>query len=404
MTHGRPVSFGRYIFWGVISVLVAAFLAWAFVPSAVLVDVSTVKTGPLTVHVVGEGQTRVKDIYAISAPVAGRLMRVTVKAGDRVGARKTRLAVIEPADPTILDSRTRAEAEATAQAAEDALSLASADVERAKAEAVFAQTELFRAKKLSQNGTISQRALDMAELEVATRAAEVKSAEATEQVRLHELETARARLVTPSAGERNGQCCMDITSPVEGQVLRVLQESEGVVAAGAVLMEVGNPRDLEVVVDLLTSDAASIREGADVMIENWGGAALKGTVRRIEPFGYTKVSVLGIEEQRVDVVIDFAEPGALPPTLGHGFRVEAAIETWRGVDVLKVPMSALFRVEGGWGVFAVKQGEAELVHLDIAHMNTQEAEVLGGLDARDVVVLHPSDRISDGVALTIRER
>lgn len=404
MAHGRPVSFGRYIFWGVISVLVAAFLAWAFVPSAVSVDVSTVKAGPLTVHVVGEGQTRVKDIYAISAPVEGRLMRVTVKAGDRVGAGKTLLAVIEPADPTILDSRTRAEAEATAQAAEDALSLASANVERAKAELVFAHTELFRAKKLSQNGTISQRALDMAELDVATRAAEVKSAEATEQVRLHELETARARLVTPSAGERGGQCCMDITSPIEGQVLRVLHESEGVVEAGTALMEVGDPRDLEVVVDLLTSDAANIREGADVVIENWGGAALKGVVRRIEPFGYTKVSVLGIEEQRVDVIIDFAEPDTLPSTLGHGFRVEAGIETWHSDGVLKVPMSALFRVEGGWGVFAVKQGEAQLAHLNIAHMNAREAEVLAGLNAGDMVVLHPSDRITDGVTLTIREQ
>jgi len=404
MTHGRPVNFGRYIFWGVISVLVAAFLAWAFVPSAVPVDVSTVKTGPMTVHVVGEGQTRVKDIYAISAPVTGRLMRVAVEAGDRVGAGKTRLAVIEPADPTILDSRTRAEAEATAQAAEDALSLASADVERAKAELVFAHTELFRAKKLSQNGTISQRALDMAELEVATRVAEVKSAEATEQVRLHELETARARLFTPSEGERNGPCCMDITSPVEGQVLRVLHESEGVVAAGTVLMEVGDPRDLEVVVDLLTSDAARIGEGADVVIENWGGAALKGTVRRIEPFGYTKVSVLGIEEQRVDVIIDFTQKQSLPLTLGHGFRVEVGIETWRSETVLQVPMSALFRVEGGWGVFAVEQGDARLVHLDIGHMNEREAEVLGGLGVGDVVVVHPSDRITQGVALTIREQ
>jgi len=404
MAHGRPVSFGRYIFWGVISALVAAFLAWAFVPSAVPVDVSRVESGPMIVRVEGEGQTRVKDIYAISAPVAGRLMRIEAEAGDRVVATKTRLAVIEPADPTILDSRTRAEAEATAQAAEDALALASADVERARAELGFARAELYRARKLSQNGTISQRALDVAELEVATRAAEVKSAEATQKVREHELETARARLLTPMGSGADGECCVAITAPVDGRVLRVLHESEGVVSAGTPLMEIGDPRHLEVVVDVLTSDAARIRQGAEVVIENWGGQALSGIVRRIEPFGYTKVSVLGIEEQRIDVIIDFSNPEALPSALGHGFRVEVGIEAWRSDSVLKAPMSALFRVEGGWGVFVMEEGKARLAHLKVGHMNGREAEILSGLSVGDEVVLHPSDRIANGVSLVRREK
>lgn len=404
MTHGRPVGFGRYMFWGVISALLAAFLAWAFVPSAVPVDTGKAEVGAMIVRVEGEGQTRVKDIYAISAPVAGRLMRIEAEAGDRVEAGLTSLAVIEPADPTILDSRTRAEAEATAQAAEDALALAQADVDRAKAELGFANSELVRAKKLSANGTISQRALDMAELEVATRAAQLKSAEATEQVREHELETARARLLTPTAGGANGECCVAITAPVSGQVLRVLHESEGVVSAGEPLMEVGNPRDLEVVVDLLTSDAARIREGAHVLIDNWGGADLNGVVRRIEPFGYTKISVLGIEEQRVDVIIDFAEGQDMPTALGHGFRVEVGIQEWAGDRVLKAPMSALFRHEGGWAVFVMADDKARLALLDVGHLNGREAEVLSGLTPGDELILHPSDRISDGVSLVRREK
>lgn len=403
MTHGRPVSIGRYIFWGVISALLAAFIAWAFVPSAVPVDTAKIARESMTVLVEGEGQTRVKDIYAISAPVTGRLLRIEAEAGDRVEAAKTRLAVIEPADPNFLDKRTRAEAEATAQAAEDALGLAQAEVDRAKAELGFARSELERARKLSANGTISKRALDVAERDVATRAAELKSAEATAKVRTHELETARARLLTPTEGVVDGDCCVALNAPVSGRVLRVLHESEGVVEAGAPLMEVGNPRDLEVVVDLLTSDAARIREGAAVRIENWGGQTLNGQVRRIEPFGYTKISVLGIEEQRVDVVIDFTKPEAVPSALGHGFRVEVGIEEWRGDNVLQAPMSALFRIEGGWGVYVFDEGKARLARLEVGHLNGREAEILAGLEAGDEVVLHPSDRITNGAGLVRRE-
>lgn len=404
MTHARPISLGRYLFWGVATVLLAAFFAWAFVPSAVSVDTQILKLGTLNVNVEGDGQTRVRDIYVISAPVSGRLMRIGAEAGDRVEAEKSRLAVIEPADPTILDNRTRAEARATAQAAQSALALALVEVDRAKAELEFAQSELGRAQKLSQNGTISRRALDVAELDVATRVAQLKSAEASEQVRQHELETARARLLTPTSGGLEGGCCVAITAPVSGRVLRVLQESEGVVSAGAALLEIGNPDDLEVVADLLTSDAARIHEGAAVVIENWGGADLAGTVRRIEPFGYTKISVLGIEEQRVDVIIDFVRRDAIPAALGHGFRVEVAIREWQGEGVLKAPMSALFRDNGGWAVFVVDEdGKAQLTRIDVEHLNGREAEVVAGLQAGDEVVLHPSDKIAPGVALSRRQ-
>lgn len=405
MTHAmaQGKGMGRYLFWGVAAALLAAALAWSFAPAPVAVDVGTVARGPLVTHVQGEGRTRVKDIYSLSAPVAGRLLRIEAEAGDPVAAGQTQLAVIEPADPTILDKRARAEAEATVLAATDALALAHAEAERAKAELGFARSELGRATRLRETDAISQRAFDLAVLEVATREAALKSAEATAQVRQHELENARARLMTPVGGPHDAACCVAISSPVDGRVLRVLTKSEGVVQAGAPLMELGDVRALEVVVDLLTSDAAQVQEGAKASIANWGGAELPGRVRRIEPYGYTKISVLGVEEQRVDVVIDFADPAHLPAELAHGFRVDVAIETWAAQDALKVPMAALFRVGGGWAAYVNEDGRARLRPLGIGHMNAEEAEALSGLEAGDRVIVHPSDRIGDGVRVEARE-
>ena len=399
--HPNRHGAGRYLFWGVASALLAAFIAWSFVPAAVPVDLGTVERGAMTVRVEGEGRTRVRDVYAVSAPAAGVLLRIEAQPGDPVKAGQTLLAIIEPADPTILDQRSRAEGAATVQAAEDALTLAESEVDRAKAERAFAQSELIRAVQLRRNGTVSQRALDMAELEVATREAAVKSGEATVKVRQHELENARARLITPTSRNGNdGDCCVALTAPVDGQVLRVMIKSEGLVQAGATLMEVGDPGALEVVVDLLTSDAARLTEGADVVISNWGGEDLQGRVRLIEPSGYTKVSVLGIEEQRVDVIVDITSP--VPKALGHGFRVEVGVLEWAAADVLKAPMSALFRAGDGWAVIVMGDGHARLNKVQVGHMNGQFGEVLAGLNAGDQVVLHPSDRVTDGARVTPR--
>lgn len=399
--HGKPQGAGRYLFWGIASALLAAFIAWTFAPAAVPVDLGLVERGPMSVRVEGEGRTRVRDVYVVSAPAAGLLLRIEAKPGDPVQAGKTMLAVIEPADPTILDQRSRAEAAALVQAAEDALTLAAAEVDRAQAELSFARSELSRAVQLRQNETVSQRALDMAELEVATREAALKSGEATAKVRQHELENARARLITPtSGGGQDLDCCVALTTPVDGQVLRVLVESEGLVQAGAPLLEVGDPQDLEVVVDLLTNDAARLSEGARVLISNWGGADLQGRVRRIEPSGYTKVSVLGIEEQRVDVIIDLGGP--VPKALGHGFRVEVGVLEWSAADVLMAPMSALFRAGTGWAVIVFNDGRARLAKVQVGHMNGHFGEILSGLNAGDLVVLHPSDRVTDGVKVAPR--
>ena len=291
------------------------------------------------------------------------------------------------------------------KAAEATLALAQAELNRVRAELTFARSELERARRLVLRNNISKRALDKAGRDVSTGQAAEESATATVRMRRHQLEMARAMLITPSQknGKAGGQCCVDVRAPVSGRVLRLIQESEGVIAAGTPLLEIGDPSDLEIVVDLLSSDAVKVREGAAVMIEGWGGeAVLKGTVRRIEPYGFTKISALGIEEQRVNAIIDFAEPRQKWNSLGHGFRVETRIVVWQGENVLKLPLSALFRQGEDWAVFALVAGKARLRTLTIGRSNQSEAELKDGLAEGDRVVLHPSDRIADGVALVAR--
>lgn len=395
----------RRALWAAIAAALALFLGWAFWPKAVPVDLGVVTRGPMEVYVEGEGQTRVRDIYQISAPVTGRVLRIEAEAGDAVVANGSVLVVIEPADPTFLDDRSRAEAEAAQQAAEDAEAQAEAVLEQVMAEHKFARGELKRAQTLAKEGTVSKRALEVAELAAATQQAAVKSAEATLKIRNHELETARARLIAPTTDHHgNDDCCIEMRSPINGTVLRVLLESEGVVAVGTPLMEIGNPRDLEIVVDLLTSDAVRIDEGAVVKIDNWGGPELVGRVRRIEPYGYTKVSVLGIEEQRIDVLIDFSLSAALPENLGHGFRVETAILEWKGDAIVQAPISALFRSRGSWVVYLDDDGRSRLINIEVGHMNDDAAEVLSGLNPGDRVVVHPGDRVSDDIAITPRSQ
>ncbi len=404
MTDKRQTNnSSRTRFWGIVAVLLTGFMVWAFWPAPHAADMDVVTRGELNVYVHGEGRTKVREIYSVSTPVLGRVLRIAAKAGDAVEADKTVLAVIEPVDPAFLDTRSRAEAKAAVGAAEDAAAQAKAGLEHARAQLKFAKGELDRAQQLRQLGDISQRALEVAELEASTHGAAVKSAEATLKVRRHELETARARLMVPGdAGGKNGDCCIEVRAPIDGQVLRVLQQSEGVVAAGQLLLEVGDPGQLEIVVDLLTQDAAAVRHGAAVMIENWGGPALIGSVRRIEPYGYTKVSVLGIEEQRIDVIIDFTPPAAGQSRPGHGFRVETAILTWHGENVVRVPVSALFRAEGGWFAFVDNAGTARRTAVEVGHMNSISAEVLSGLEPGDRVVVHPGDDILDGIG--VRQR
>jgi len=395
----------RIWLWGTLTLLLAAGLVYAFWPRPIPVDLAAVTKGPLSVTVDEEGETRVKDVYIVSAPLAGRLLRIEGDVGDPVEAAKTVVATIRPQQPTLLDVRSEREAEAAVKAAEAALELAIAERERARAELRFAGNDLERAQRLAERGNIAERALDQARLDVRTREAALAAANATVQVRRFELETARAQLITPGAATQSDglQCCVELQAPVDGRILKIIRESESVVDAGEPLIEIGDPAQLEIVSDLLSSDAVRVAAGDAVMIERWGGGAvLNGRVRRVEPAGFTKVSALGIEEQRVNVVIDFLDPHDAWRRLGHGYRVEVRIVVWQADEVVRVPIGALFREGKDWAVFVAANGRAMLRRITLGQRNSEFAEVRDGLAEDERVVVHPSDRIVDGARVVER--
>jgi len=386
--------------------LLAAGLGYAFWPHPVAVDLGYAERGSMYVSIADEGETRVKEDYLVSAPLPGRVHRFTGDVGDVVAAGKTPIATIQPTEPAFLDNRTRSELEALVKVAEAAIAQSNTEYERIKALHDFAQVEYERAAALVESDTISESRLDRALMELRSQAAAVETALANRYAREFELERARAALLSP--GERPtttaDNCCFTVTSPVNGRILRILQESETIVAAGAPLVEIGDPEDLEIIADLLSTDAVQVSEGDKVLITNWGREkALSGIVRLIEPFGFTKVSTLGIEEQRVNVIIDLTDPYEHWQRLGHGYRVDVGILVWQSDDVLTIPIGALFRHDGKWAVFAVIDGRARITLIDIDHMNNRYAEVVGGLEVGQAIVLHPSDRISDNIRVVSRE-
>jgi HlyD family secretion protein len=396
----------RRLLYTVLVLGIGGGLAYAFREQPRAVDMAEVSRGDMRVTLDGEGRTRVRDVYVVSAPVGGRKLRISQKVGAPVLAGKTVLAAIEPNDPSFLDVRSEAEAAARIKAAEAASALANADLKRFQAELDFAHADHKRATELVKRGTISTRDLERADLAVRTREAAVSTAEAGRRVKRYQLETARAALIDPSetGGARSGGCCVQVRSPVDGQVLRVLVESESVVQAGAPLVEIGDPGRLEIIVDLLSSDAVQVRVGDEVLIDEWGGdTVLPGTVRHIEPAGFTKISALGIEEQRVNVLIDLTGPSEAYARLGHGFRVETNIVIWRAKDILLLPMSALFRSDDDWAVFSVAAGKAALRRVRIGHTNGTHAELLDGLGSGDKIIEHPSDIIVDGSLVVARK-
>jgi HlyD family secretion protein len=396
----------RLTFWGPLALVLALVLAWLFRPGAVPVDLVAVDRGPLTVSVSDEGETRVRDMYVVSAPIPGRMRRIELEVGDPVVADQTLVARIEPSDPSFLDVRSAAEARANVDAAAAARTHAEAQVRRVQAELDFARAEYERIRALARSHTVSENELDSAQRRARTAEAALAEAQAERKVRDSEYQVARARLLAPNAARaRVADCdCVSVYSPVSGQVLRIVNESEGVVASGTPLVEVGNPGLLEVVVDLLSADAVRVQSGQRVVIEAWGGdQPLDGVVERVEPFGFTKVSALGIEEQRVNVVIDITSPRERWERLGHGYRVEPRIVLWESSDVLRVPLSALFRQGDQWAVFVERDGRAELREVEIGQGNGLQAEVRAGLDAGERVVLHPADRVSPGVRLAERD-
>jgi HlyD family secretion protein len=391
-----------------------AVLAWSFVPTPVEVDSGRAERGTLTVTVDHEGKTRVRQRYVVSSPLAGRLLRVVLRPGDRVEASKTLLAAIEPVDPALLDVRARSQALARVDGAEAALKKATSEVERTRALASQARKVMDRDKSLQSRmrGGVSVEQYEGDVFQEQASLAGARSAEFALKIAGFELEQAQAALVhtrVASPGEGNGVSGssntfrFEVPSPISGVVLRVFQESTTVVAPGTRLLEVGDPSDLECEVDLLSTDAVKVRPGQRVIFEQWGGdKPLEGRVRVREPSGFTKVSALGVEEQRVNVITDLTDPPSARPTLGDAYRVDARVVIWEGKDVLKVPAGSLFRRDGGWAVFRVEGGRAVARPVQVGHSNGFETEILGGLVAGDSAILHPGDRVSNGVPVRAR--
>lgn len=383
-------------------VAIGAGFYFALRPKPVDVDLATVERGSMEVTIDEEGVARIRDIFRVSTPIGGRVERLPVHVGDQVVADKTIVAAIHPAAPAFHDARTRRELQAAADAAKAAVALAQAQVESADTNVRLMRSELERARELAERATISVSAFEKATADLETAEARVKEMHAALALRQSELASAEARLIEPGVTEIEENCCVTVLAPANGTVLSLLSESEQVVLPGGPLLEIGDPDNLEIIVHLLSSDAVNVAPGATVRIDGWGGPDLTAKVRRVDPAAYTKVSALGIEEQRVDAVLDIVDPPDVWHRLGHEFRVMVHIPTWQSDDALLLPLGALFRHGDTWHVYKVVNGKAVLSPIEIGHRNTHVAAVTGGLAAGDVVVLHPSDRVVPGVAVEAR--
>jgi HlyD family secretion protein len=385
------------------AIAITAALLWGFWPGPVPVEGALVVLAPLRVTVEEEGRTRVKDRFIISAPVAGYLQRIQLEVGDAVTQGQT-LAVMEPLRPEVLDPRSRARAEAQVAAAQAALKSAEEQVISARAEDVYAQAEYRRKQQLLKDALVSQDDLELAQTHARQAVAAKRSAEFAVEVARFDLEAAQTALRYSISG--NGEEPLEtvkLRAPVASRVLAIHHESEGVVMTGEDLLEIGDPAALEVAVDVLSADAVRIRPGGAVQLQRWGGEQpLDGLVRVVEPSGFTKISALGVEEQRVWVIADITSPRELWQQLGDGYRVEAHFILWDEDAVLQLPASALFRHADGWSVFAIRDGKARRVAVQIGHSNGLVTQILSGIDAGETVIVHPDDRIQDGVRVALQ--
>lgn len=381
---------------------VLGLIIWAFLPRPVTVEVVAVAPQTIEVSVEEEGEARIREVYVVSATIAGKLSRIDLHAGDPVVAQETIVASIGPAAPAFLDSRSRAVAEATMAAAESAVDLARAQVVQAEATLDFMSSEANRARALFEKSAISERTLSNAVLEQKTAQATLDSARANLAVRERQKDSAEAALLT---GDANGQdtCCLNLIAPVSGRVLRVLTEDEQVVQVGTSILEIGNTGNLEVVVDLLSRDAVRVQAGAKAEITGWGGPPISAEVERVEPVATPKISALGIDERRVEVFLTLTGDPSDWQQLGHGFRVIARIALWRADGVLAIPVGALFRDGSDWATYVVRDGRAQLQTIRLGERNESYAQLLAGLQAGDQVILHPSDLVTAGIKVTPSE-
>lgn len=380
---------------------VALALAWALWPRPLAVSVAAIGRGTVVTEITDEGRSRIREIFTVSAPIAGRLERMNLHPGDRVEAGKTEVAQIHAALPPLLDARARRVAEAARDAAAAAVDLARAEVARSESQLAFAQGEAARIAQLYARKSVAERAHDQAQLDLATAEAALSAARANLSERQRQLASAEAVLADAPA-DLAGTCCTRVLAPASGRVLHVLTESEQVVAAGTPLLEIGDPANIEIVADLLSVDATRIGRGSVARIDGWGGAELPATLVRIEPSAFTKVSALGVEEQRVRTVLRIDGDPALRAGLGDGYRVVVHVLVHRGTDVPVVPLAALFRSDGEWAVFTVRDGRARLAPVELGWMDERNAELLSGIDAGEQVILRPSDQVRDGVRVAPR--
>lgn len=383
---------------------VVAAIVYSFRPQPLEVDWAVVSQGTLEVTVNEDGRTRIREKHTVSTPLAGQLQRVVLNPGDPVIAGKTLLATILPTNPDLLDPRSRSSAEARVKAAEAGVKRSEANSGAAKAAMESAQSMLDRRMKLRKGDATFEQAVEDAQMQARMRSEELRSAEFALEIAKFELELAQAALVrtSPQDDPKEANWHLDVVSPIQGKILRVFQESAAVLPAGTALMEIGDPKDLELEVDVLSTDAVKILPGAKMRIQHWGGdQELEARVRLVEPGAFTKVSALGVEEQRVNVIGDLVSPA--PEQFGDRFRFEARIVTWNSESVLKVPMSALFRKDTDWAVFVIDSTlHARRKVIQIGHRNSDAAEVLGGLAENDRVIIFPSDQVMDGVMLKLK--
>jgi len=394
----------KVLAYGGLLVTVTVLLMYAFITPAAQVELARVTRGPLEVTVNEDGKTRIKERYIVVAPLGGELLRIERHVGDVVKAGETVLAVIEPPDPSLLDSRSQAEAEARVKAAEARLEHAKALLSRAQASHAYAVVEHARVEKLLPTKTATREAYDEAVHLLRTAAEDVRAGEFTVRIAEFELEMAEAALSRTKPDALSADTRLEVRSPIDGQVLRVFRESEGLLAPGTQLMELGDTNNLEVEVDVLSSDAVRIPGGGKMYLEHWGAAQpLLAHVRLVEPQAFLKVSALGVEEQRVNVIADFVDAAEARGRLGDAYRVEARIVIWHGDNVLKTNAGAIFRYAGGWAVYRAVSGRARLTEVKIGHSNGLETEILDGVREGDNLIAYPSDQIRDGVRITPRQ-
>jgi HlyD family secretion protein len=397
----RTTSWLKRLLLIALAALLAAAIIRAWLPKPVEVETAVVEAGPLKVTINEAGQAKLKDRYVVSAPLSGSIARIELEPGDEV-ERGQEIARILPALSPLLDERSRKSAQARVAAALAAQKQSTAQIERAKASLEFVQVDATRSKLLFEKGTVPRQELEQALLRQRTAQAELDSARFGSRVADHELDMARAALrhltgTGPGQGEQ-----LEVPAPVAGRVLRVMQQSEGVVQAGQPLLELGDPAALEIVVDVLTSDAVRTKPGASVTLDRWGGTPIEGRVARVEPSAFTRISALGVEEQRVNVRIDLIEPRAKWAALGDGYRVEAQIVVWESDAVVTVPTSAVFRSAGEWTLYVVDDDRARLTRIELGESTPRQVQVLSGLEPGRRVVIHPSDRVRDGVKVAPR--